>query len=452
MLSASYFFYGCWDWRFLLLIAFSSLIDYILGMRISISTNKAVRKKYLIISLILNLGLLFTFKYFGFFSSSFADLMYFWGWQVDHLTLNLILPVGISFFTFQSMSYTIDVYRKKIEPTKDAIAFFTFISFFPQLVAGPIERASNLIPQILSRRSFSIDTFKSGIFQILIGLFRKIVIADNIAIYVDHVFGNVESHNSITLLITIVFYAFQIYFDFSGYSDMAIGSAKLLGFRFKQNFNFPYFSKSLTEFWRKWHISLSHWLRDYLYISLGGNRRGIKITYQNLMITMLLGGLWHGSSLKFVIWGGIHGVFLVIEKWIISRRKICNPKRSIPLLHRIIHSRISDLFAIGYTFSVVIVAWVFFRASDLNEALLYTQKLFSFDFGLPFLIKTTSFFHLFYISLGVSFDYFLYRSDLKLEEYGASLSDTKFVISISWIIILSFLFYSTAQNFIYFQF
>ncbi|WP_202964454.1 MBOAT family O-acyltransferase [Algibacter lectus] len=232
----------------------------------------------------------------------------------------MVLPVGISFYTFQTLSYTIDIYRKQFKPTNSIISFFTYIAFFPQLVAGPIERASNLLPQIEKKRVLKKEWFNAGLIQILVGLFRKIVIADTIGSYVDTIYGDIGIYNSSTVVLATFFYAFQIYFDFSGYSDIAIGTAKLIGFKFNQNFNLPYFSKSLTEFWRKWHMSLSYWLRDYLYISLGGNRKGIKITYRNLMITMLLGGLWHGSSWNFIIWGGIHGLVLSMEKLINTYR------------------------------------------------------------------------------------------------------------------------------------
>lgn len=315
LLVSSYVFYAWWDWRFLSLIIISSFIDYKVGSKIFTSTTKKQRKSWLLVSLVANLGLLSFFKYYNFFAESFADLANIFGWQPNSLTLNIILPVGISFYTFQTLSYTIDIYRKQFQPTKDVLSFFTYIAFFPQLVAGPIERASNLLPQIEKKREFKKEWFNEGAIQILVGLFRKIVIADTLGTYVDAIYSDVGIYNSTTIVLATFFYAFQIYFDFAGYSDIAIGTAKLLGFKFHQNFNLPYFSKSLTEFWRKWHMSLSYWLRDYLYVSLGGNRKGIKITYRNLMLTMLLGGLWHGSSWNFVIWGGIHGIVLSIEKY-----------------------------------------------------------------------------------------------------------------------------------------
>ncbi len=437
LLLSSYVFYAWWDWRFLSLIVYSSLIDYIAGQRIEQAKNQKVRKRWLLLSLISNLGLLAIFKYYNFFADSFAGAMSTLGWQVDDLTLNIILPVGISFYTFQTLSYTLDIYRKDFKATKDWVSFFTYVSFFPQLVAGPIERASNLLPQVESKRSFSQKWFNDGVFQISIGLFRKIVIADNLAIYVDSVYANPEIHNSSTLLLATVFYAFQIYFDFSGYSDIAIGSAKLLGFKFNQNFNFPYFSKSITEFWRRWHISLSSWLKDYLYISLGGNRKGIKITYRNLMLTMLLGGLWHGSSWNFVIWGAIHGIALSSEKYIFSWKKI----NSFGFLGTI------------YTFLIVLLSWVFFRAQDFGTATAIIKEIFSFNFIAPYVGNlNTLVTGLMMLILGLLFDVYVFRKKTPLEEVGGNMSFYKLGVSVSIIIILTILFYSTSNNFIYFQF
>lgn len=437
LLISSYVFYAWWDWRFLSLIIYSSFIDYYVGLRIEKAATKTHKKRWLLLSLISNLGLLAVFKYYNFFADSFSQAMSTIGWQVDDLTLNIILPVGISFYTFQTLSYTIDIYRKELKPTKDLVVFFTYVSLFPQLVAGPIERASNLIPQIKNKRVFKSEQFNDGIFQIIVGLFRKIVIADNLAIYVDTVYGNPELHNGSSLLLATIFYAFQIYYDFSGYSDIAIGSAKLLGFNFNQNFNFPYFSKSITEFWRRWHISLSSWLKDYLYISLGGNRKGIKITYRNLLITMLLGGLWHGSSWNFVIWGAIHGIALALEKYTFSKLKIKN----------------FNLFGSIWTLAVVLLSWVFFRAQDLPSALLIIKRIFSFDFTMPFIgnINTVTISILMLI-LGLSFDAFIFRRKIALEFFGSHIKTGYLAAFVSVVIILLALFYSTSNNFIYFQF
>lgn len=437
LLISSYVFYGWWDYRFLSLLLFSSFIDYCVGIKIDEAQNQKDKKRWLLVSLFSNLGLLGVFKYYNFFADSFATTMSTIGWEVNDLTLNIILPVGISFYTFQTLSYSIDIYRNQIRATRDIVSFFTFVSLFPQLVAGPIERASNLIPQIENKRNLNIILLKTGIFQIFIGLFRKVAIADNLGGYVDSVYANYDIHNSSTLLVATIFYAFQIYFDFSGYSDIAIGTAKLFGFNFNRNFNFPYFSKTLTEFWRRWHMSLSFWLRDYLYISLGGNRKGIVITYRNLLLTMLIGGLWHGSSWNFVIWGGIHGLFLSLEKYTFSALKI------------------KTFNAIGYvyTFAVVLIAWIFFRAPDFQSASTILLEIFRFNFNSLFIGDINSFTNaLILLSIGILIDLKVFRSDVPLEDYGARFNTLKLSIIVSVIILMMCLFYSTTENFIYFQF
>lgn len=437
LLLSSYVFYGWWDYRFLSLIIFSSFIDYFVGKKIEKANGKENKKRWLLVSLCSNLGLLAIFKYYNFFADSFASTMSTLGWEVNDLTLNIILPVGISFYTFQTLSYSIDIYREKIKSCKDIIAFFTFVSLFPQLVAGPIERASNLIPQIEKRRSLNSTLVKTGIFQIFIGLFRKVAIADNLGVYVDAAYANHEIHNGSTLLIATIFYAFQIYFDFSGYSDIAIGSAKLFGFKFNRNFNLPYFSKTLTEFWRKWHMSLSYWLRDYLYISLGGNRKGEILTYRNLLLTMLLGGLWHGSSWNFIIWGGIHGLFLSFEKFTFSKLKI----------------NTFNAFGFLYTFIVVLIAWVFFRAVDLNTAINILGKWISLEFGPIFIGDINAFVNGLLLAVtGILIDLKIFSSKTPLEDYGTKFSTIRLSVVVSVIILIICLFYSTAENFIYFQF
>jgi len=437
LLISSYIFYGWWDYRFLSLIIFSSFLDYYVGQKIEAAIRQQNKKHWLLVSLCSNLGLLAIFKYYNFFADSFASTMSTVGWEVNDLTLNIILPVGISFYTFQTLSYSIDIYRGQIKASKDIVGFFTFVSLFPQLVAGPIERASNLIPQIENKRILNTNLIKTGVFQIFVGLFRKVAIADNLGVYVDAVYGNYEVHNGTTLMLATVFYAFQIYFDFSGYSDIAIGSAKLFGFKFNRNFNLPYFSKTLTEFWRRWHMSLSFWLRDYLYISLGGNRKGIAITYRNLLLTMLIGGLWHGSSWNFVIWGGIHGLFLSLEKYTFSLFKI----------------KTFNAFGYIYTFIVVIIAWIFFRAPDLESASTIVATLFSFDFGSLFLGDINKFVNaIFLLIIGLFIDLRLFKSKISLEEYGVRFSVVRLSILVSILILILCLFYSTTENFIYFQF
>lgn len=437
LLVASCIFYGYWDWRFLSLILISSLTDYLLGILIHQSEDARKRKIWLLISLTANLGLLAFFKYYNFFADSFAIAMAGLGWKVNSLTLNIILPVGISFFVFQTMSYTIDVYRKQLKPTYDLLAFCTFVVFFPQLMAGPIERASNLLWQMEKKRSFDYQRFKEGIFQISLGLFRKIVIADNLATYVDTVYANPSMHNSTTLLFATIFYSFQIYFDFAGYSDVAIGTAKLLGFSFCRNFNLPYFSKSITEFWRRWHISLSSWLRDYLYISLGGNRKGIRIQYRNLMLTMLLGGLWHGSSWNFVIWGAIHGIALSIEKLVFGSFRIKN----------------FGLLGVLYTYATVLIAWVFFRAHGFSESTLIISKLFSSDYQMPFLGDINVIFNaIIMLMSGLLIDTYLFYSNKTAEQVGGQFSKATLIMTTVVLIMCMVLFYSSSENFIYFQF
>ncbi|XLS30789.1 MBOAT family O-acyltransferase [Flavobacteriaceae bacterium M23B6Z8] len=435
LLVASYFFYGWWDWRFLSLIAFSTIVDYFLGIAIHRQEEPKKRKFFLLLSLCTNLGLLGFFKYFNFFIDSWVSAWNAVGYDMQYSTLNIILPVGISFYTFQTMSYSIDIYRKELTPTRNFIAFATFVSLFPQLVAGPIERASNLIPQILVKRGWNYERFKDGVLQIAVGFFRKVVVADSIGVIIDGIYNNPEIHNASSILMAIVLYSFQIYFDFSGYSDIAIGTAKLLGFDFKRNFNLPYFSSSITEFWRRWHISLSSWLRDYLYIPLGGNRNGVVKQYRNLFITMLLGGLWHGSSWNFVIWGGIHGVLLGLEKkfgWVATRYK---------------------LFQNLGVFIAVSLIWVFFRSINFQDSVVIFEKLFTGDYLMPYYGSTNRIAGLAYgLFLALSMDIYLFIKDTALENLGSKIPNVTYVLLLNFIIINTILFFSSASNFIYFQF
>lgn len=441
LLVASYIFYGWWDWRFLFLLFFNSLVNFFLGKYIFNAKNEKQKKKLLYAALFFNLGLLGFFKYFNFFIDSFISFSSAVGIKTSVSTLNIILPVGISFYTFQALSYIIDIYRGNIKPVTNPISFFTFKAFFPQLVAGPIERASNLLLQIDVPRKFNVAWFKAGVFQIAVGFFRKVVIADSLAIYVDRIYGSPDLYDSNTLIFATVLYAFQIYFDFAGYSDIAIGTAKTMGFRFEQNFNLPYFSKSLTEFWRKWHMSLSYWLRDYLYISLGGNRKGKIMTYRNLMITMLLGGLWHGSSWNFVIWGAIHGVFLAIEKWMMSLK--------LDLFKNHFVSKLGYL----YTFSVVCFAWIFFRAQTFDNASLIISKIFNYRLSPIFIGDINVFINMMVmLIIGILVDLTLRIRNVDLEVAAADWSTIKLAIVTSIFLILLCLFFSSSNNFIYFQF
>src|SRR5690554_791223 len=308
---ASYFFYGLWDWRFLFLILISTFVDYGIGLLLRNENDPLRRKILLWISIVTNIGILGFFKYYNFFLESFISAFSIFGMPIQANTLNIILPVGISFYTFQTLSYSIDVYRKKLEPTKDFIAFTAFVSFFPQLVAGPIERATNLLPQFFEKKKFSYPQAVDGMRQILWGLFKKVVIADNCGAYADMIFNNTGFYNGMTLVVGAVFFAIQIYGDFSGYSDIAIGTGRLFGFRLRQNFAFPYFSRDIAEFWRRWHISLSTWFRDYLYIPLGGSRGGTWLKVRNVFIIFLVSGFWHGANWTFLIWGALNALYFL---------------------------------------------------------------------------------------------------------------------------------------------
>ncbi|WP_348637321.1 MBOAT family O-acyltransferase [Aquimarina sp. 2201CG14-23] len=352
------------------------MIDFLVAKQLNTSSN-INRKVLLGISLFFNLGVLFVFKYFNFFIETFAEAFLLFGNPISYNSLQFILPVGISFYTFQTLSYTIDVYRKRIHPTNDVISFFAFVSFFPQLVAGPIERASNLLPQFQKKRVFNYSKSVEGLQLILGGLFKKMVIADNCAIIVNKLFENYTEYSGSALFCGAIFFGFQIYGDFSGYSDIAIGTSRLLGFDLMKNFNFPYLSKNLVEFWRRWHISLSTWFRDYVYIALGGNRVSNFRLIINILIVFLLSGLWHGANLTYVFWGLIHGIALIltifINKYIGATSFFENRKHIVV-----------DIFRIGVTFFIVTIAWVFFRAETITDALGYIDTIFSASlFSIP---------------------------------------------------------------------
>ena len=355
VVAASYFFYAWWDWRFLFLVIFTSLCTYAAGILIGRYRETPRKAKAVhVANIVVNLLVLGVFKYYDFFASSFADA--FLGGKADGLLLHLVLPVGISFYTFKALSYTIDVYRGKMEPTQDIVVLAAYVAFFPQLLAGPIERATALIPQFEKPRTFEYETGVDGLRQILWGLFKKMVIADNCAVYVDRVFSTYPTQAGSTLLLAAVLYTFQIYGAFSGYSDIAIGTGKLFGIKSMRNFNVPYFSRDIAEFWRRWHISLTSWFRDYVYIPLGGNRKGKVRQHFNLMVTMLLGGLWHGAAWTFVVWGAGHGIALCIHK-------LCKP-----WLDTIASTRFTRCVSWLLTFGFVAFLWIFFRANTFQAA------------------------------------------------------------------------------------
>lgn len=369
---SSYLFYGWWDWRFLSLILFSTLVDYTIGRKLLNEENTNKRKVLLWISILVNLGFLGFFKYYNFFLDNFVTAFSFFGQSINPQGLNIILPVGISFYTFQTLSYTIDVYNKKLAPTKDFIAFSAFVSFFPQLVAGPIERATNLLPQFYKKRTFDYNKAVDGLKQILWGLFKKVVIADNAAQYANEIFNNSEDYNGSTLVLGSLFFAFQIYGDFSGYSDIAIGTSRLFGFNLKRNFAFPYFSRDIAEFWRRWHISLSTWFRDYLYIPLGGSKGSKWNKIRNVFIIFIVSGFWHGANWTFIVWGALNALyFLPLLLFNRNRQNL-----EIVAQGKIFPS-LKEFVSISITFGLTLLAWVFFRANSVGHAVSYLSEIFS---------------------------------------------------------------------------
>jgi alginate O-acetyltransferase complex protein AlgI len=363
LLAASYFFYAYWDWRFVFLMFAMSLANYFFGLRIEATEDARQRKFWLITSVVVNLSVLGLFKYFNFFIDSANALLM--GLDIRFPNLNILLPIGISFIIFEVMSYTIDIYRRENKSTKNFFDLALLVAFFPHLIAGPILKPKDFLPQLEKAIVIRLPNLVLGAQLFLVGLVKKIMVADRLALFIEPVFRNPAAYDSVTVWLAVLAYALQIYCDFSGYSDMAIGSAKMMGFDIPMNFNFPYISRNITEFWRRWHISLSSWLRDYLYISLGGNRNGQVRTYINLMLVMLLGGLWHGASWNFVVWGGLHGIGLAVHRAFSQKVKT----KSSPIL-----AALSWLV----TFVFVCTAWVFFRSPDFATSWLVIQKMYAF--------------------------------------------------------------------------
>ena len=469
---ASYIFYGWWDWRFLILIAITTLLSFLSGIGIEYAPTQRGKKAVMIANIIVNLGILGIYKYYDFFATQFARLF---GIESDFLLLHLILPVGISFYTFQALSYSIDVYRKQIQPTHDIVAFTAFLSFFPQLVAGPIERATNLLPQFQKKRSFDYATAVDGMRQILWGLFKKIVVADNCATYVDTVFADISSQSGSTLVLAAVLFTFQIYGDFSGYSDIAIGTAKLFGIKLMRNFNVPYFSRDIAEFWRRWHISLTTWFRDYVYIPLGGSRpnipeairrRGDKalearytkwIAVRNTFVIFLLSGFWHGANWTFVLWGAYHALLFVPLLLLNKNRRYRDTVATITLPDGTIKTKLlpslKETGQMLLTFALAVFGWIIFRAQDIGLfgeviSTICSDSLLS----VPFL-KTRSFYIPLFINimilLGVEWQN-------RTESHGlAKISEKRYIRHIVYYILLFIMIYAQPTSdatFIYFQF
>lgn len=372
LLVASYFFYACWDYRFLFLLMFSTLLDYFTGLKMSDAKNKASKRFWFWLSICINLGFLGVFKYFNFFAESFADLLSLFGLQTNYWTLQVILPVGISFYTFHGLSYVIDVYNNKIKPERNFIDYALFVGFFPLLVAGPIERATHLLPQIKKERKFEYSAAIDGLKQILWGLFKKIVIADNCAEYANYIFNNSADLSGSTLVLGAVFFAFQIYGDFSGYSDIALGTARLLGIDLLRNFAFPYFSRDIAEFWRRWHISLSSWFKDYLYIPLGGSKGGTWMKVRNTFIIFLVSGFWHGANWTFIVWGFLNALYIMPSILFNTNRNNLDIVAAGKLL-----PSIKELLLMMITFALTVFAWIFFRADNLQHAISFISGIFS---------------------------------------------------------------------------
>ncbi|MGB2354510.1 MAG: MBOAT family O-acyltransferase [Schleiferiaceae bacterium] len=440
LLTASYIFYGWWDARFLSLIVASTVVDYLLGQYLAVATNALKRKLLLTASMIFNLGLLGVFKYYNFFMENFMEIAHSVGLHTNPILLKIALPVGISFYTFQTMSYTIDIYRKQLEPTKDFIAFAAFVGYFPQLVAGPIERASNLLPQMSKRRYFDYQKAVDGMRQTLWGFFKKVVIADAVAPLVDQAFGDPNGFSAIALITGALLFSIQIYCDFSGYSDIAIGISKLFGIDLMQNFRTPYFSRDIAEFWRRWHISLSTWFRDYLYIPLGGSRGSTALKVRNTFAIFIVSGFWHGANWTFIIWGLINALlFLPLLLAKRNRSNLNNPE-------------ISDLHRILLTFSITTIAWIFFRADSLSHAIDYLQNIAIWNSGKSLSIKPTLVVYITLLFLG---DWIGRKHDFALNTLSEGiLSKSPWLrltlyLSLAYLILL---YIGGQQNFIYFQF
>jgi len=445
---ASYTFYGWWDWRFLSLIIFSTIVDFFVGQGLKRHSNETKRKLLLWTSILVNIGFLGVFKYYNFFLDNFVSAFTFFGKGIQANSLNIILPVGISFYTFQTLSYSIDVYRRKMEPTNDFIAFAAFVSFFPQLVAGPIERATNLIPQFRHKRKFDYDKATDGVRQILWGLFKKMVIADNCAEFANEIFNNSAELSGSTLVLGGLFFAFQIYGDFSGYSDIAIGTSRLFGFNLMRNFAFPYFSRDIAEFWRRWHISLSTWFRDYLYIPLGGSRGGTWMKIRNTFIIFIVSGFWHGASWTFIIWGALNAIYflpLMLTNNNRNNLETVAQGKDLP--------SIRELVQMLLTFGLTFFAWIFFRADNIGHAFQYISGIFQdpesfINLSIYGQYKTIIVFLFIFICI----EWIGRENQYAIEKIGSSWAKPARWIFYFLIALTTLLYSGQQQEFIYFQF
>jgi len=444
LIVASYYFYSCWDWRFLFLLVFSTFLDYYTGIQIEKGKSQASRKFWFWFSISVNLGFLGVFKYYNFFAASFADLLNSVGIQASPILLNVILPVGISFYTFHGLSYVIDIYLKRIKAEYNFVDYSLFVSYFPLLVAGPIERATHLLPQVKVKREFDFEKAKEGICQIIWGLVKKVVIADTCATYANAIFDNYTSMNSFSLILGAIYFAFQIYGDFSGYSDIALGVSKLFGLDLLRNFNYPYFSRDIAEFWRRWHISLSSWFRDYLYIPLGGSKGGIWMKIRNTFIIFVVSGFWHGANWTYLAWGFINAIYFLPLLLSNSNR---NNMGAIQLKFNF--NSVKVIMSILYTFSLTCIAWIFFRAKTITDAILYLKRMIlSKDFSFQYLDNERYSYELLII-LGI-FVLVEWNNRTKVEPLSGKRNMLKLAFAV--IAIMAFGTFSDYKEFIYFQF
>ena len=450
LLIASYVFYAWWDWRFLSLILLSTIVDYFVGIKIDSNTDKSTRKRWLWVSVLFNVGLLGFFKYYNFFVDSWIDMFSMFGYSIKSTwTLRVILPVGISFYTFQTMSYSFDIYYKKLKPTRDFLSFAAFVSFFPQLVAGPIERASNLLTQILNKRTFSYGQTVSGLKLILWGLFKKMVVADALAPIVDDIFANYSTYPASTLILGVTLFSFQVYGDFSGYSDIAIGTAKLFGIELMSNFKFPQFSRNVAEYWQRWHVSLSTWFRHYVYIPLGGSRVSKLKSVRNIIIIFLVSGFWHGANWTFIFWGAFHAL-VFIPVFLMGRNAIY--KDSV-VGQDTFFPTLTEIGQVLLTFSIVTFSRIFFRSESITDAFKFIKRIFSnFSYGTyhhPMGYRMVDFYVLIIL-------FTLYEYAIRKDERSPFKFKSKVVRFVCYtIVILSMLlFYDDGidRSFIYFQF
>ncbi|MDX6191501.1 MBOAT family O-acyltransferase [Flavobacterium sp. Fl-318] len=449
LLVSSYFFYACWDWRFLFLLVFSTLLDYFTGIKMSESKSKNGKSFWFWLSIVVNLGFLGVFKYYNFFAESFVDAVANFGVHVNPWTIKVILPIGISFYTFHGLSYVIDIYKGRIEAEKNIIDYSVFVSFFPLLVAGPIERATHLLPQIQKKRNFDYNKAVDGLRQILWGLFKKVVIADQCAQYANDIFSNSAEYSGSTLLLGALFFTFQIYGDFSGYSDIAIGTARLFGIDLLRNFAFPYFSRDIAEFWRRWHISLSTWFRDYLYIPLGGSKGGMWMKIRNTFIIFLVSGFWHGANWTFVVWGFLHALYIMPSIIFKTNRKNLDVVAQGKIL-----PTVKEVFQMGLTFSLTAFAWIFFRANNIEHALSYISRIFTSSLFTYPVYQGDDFLKILFVLLSffVSIEWFGRQDQFAIAKLGINWKPV-FRYSVYVSIIIAIFWYSgQQQQFIYFQF